>query len=368
MRPDVKLGIVISLVVVVVAGGYYVYRDARDVPIPVSGGPADLADAKNTTAGKPAPAVPAAGRRTNRDRSTMPGGAARAHRRSANRANPSAQPGVTAPAQSQPNRTASTPRNNTRKPSTGSPNNERVANQGKVAPNGAMNARRASANRRSGAAPPRTGSGSESTAPRAHRTAIPKASAGTAGAETPTAAQSTRQATAGGDRAAHRARPPHSPGRRGGTSLTSRSTGQEAGVPVANMAVETHRLQPGDTLAGLSMAYYGSERHVPMLLAANPQISDPSRLRVGAIIKIPPAPNELQLTPADQTPSGNPPSQAAPQTSRSYTVKPGDSFYAIAESQLGSSSRWEEVFELNKKLVNGDPKRLQVGQVIVLPE
>ncbi len=36
MRPDVKLGVAISLVVVVVAGGYYIYRDSRSTTIPLS--------------------------------------------------------------------------------------------------------------------------------------------------------------------------------------------------------------------------------------------------------------------------------------------------------------------------------------------
>ena len=69
--------------------------------------------------------------------------------------------------------------------------------------------------------------------------------------------------------------------------------GQEVKIPnVLRVSGKRYKVKPGDTLAGLSMAYYGSERHVPLLVAANPQVTDPSRLRVGAVIKIPPAPNE----------------------------------------------------------------------------
>ena len=40
MRPDVKLGVATSLVLVLVAGGYYLFRDGQEEPIPVSDGPA----------------------------------------------------------------------------------------------------------------------------------------------------------------------------------------------------------------------------------------------------------------------------------------------------------------------------------------
>jgi nucleoid-associated protein YgaU len=53
---------------------------------------------------------------------------------------------------------------------------------------------------------------------------------------------------------------------------------------------------------------------------------------------------------------------------QTYTVKTGDTFYGIAQDQLGDASRWQEIFDLNKDVVHGDPKRLQVGHVLVLPD
>jgi nucleoid-associated protein YgaU len=52
---------------------------------------------------------------------------------------------------------------------------------------------------------------------------------------------------------------------------------------------------------------------------------------------------------------------------RTYVVKAGDTFYDIAREVLGSASRWKELFELNRDLVHGDPKRLRAGQVLTLP-
>jgi len=54
-------------------------------------------------------------------------------------------------------------------------------------------------------------------------------------------------------------------------------------------------------------------------------------------------------------------------STRSYTVKSGDSFYSIARDVLGDASQWQKLFELNKAVVNGDARKLQIGQVIQLP-
>ena len=62
MRPDVKLGVVISMVIVFVAGGYYLYRDRTETPIPVATGSepeADLPGSPSPTSSmEPTPADP----------------------------------------------------------------------------------------------------------------------------------------------------------------------------------------------------------------------------------------------------------------------------------------------------------------------
>jgi nucleoid-associated protein YgaU len=133
-----------------------------------------------------------------------------------------------------------------------------------------------------------------------------------------------------------------------------------------------HRAQPGDTFASLAQAYYGSERHTAFLIKQNPHIKVPSRIRVGELIKLPPLPSRADRASSESTsavaasaPSRAP--SAANRHTRTYEVQSGDSFYGVARDELGDSSRWRELFELNKEAVNGDPKRLKVGQVIVLP-
>ncbi|MFN3168912.1 MAG: LysM peptidoglycan-binding domain-containing protein [Phycisphaeraceae bacterium] len=58
------------------------------------------------------------------------------------------------------------------------------------------------------------------------------------------------------------------------------------------------------------------------------------------------------------------PPRRAP-NARNYTVEPGDTFASIAVEVYGQESAWFEIAQANPSV---DPKRLQVGQVIVLPD
>lgn len=53
--------------------------------------------------------------------------------------------------------------------------------------------------------------------------------------------------------------------------------------------------------------------------------------------------------------------------SKTYTVKSGDSLSKIAKLELGNSSRWNEIYQLNKKTIGNDPNRIKPGQKLVLP-
>ena len=130
-------------------------------------------------------------------------------------------------------------------------------------------------------------------------------------------------------------------------------------------AVELYTVQPGDTFAIVAEVYYGSQRHARFLMEANPQIEDERHLRAGCTIEIPPLPeSRRQLSrAADKRAAAGAPTDGA----RTYTVQPGDSFYRIAKRFLGAGSLWSEIFELNKDLVDEDPKGLRPGMVLTLP-
>ena len=112
---------------------------------------------------------------------------------------------------------------------------------------------------------------------------------------------------------------------------------------------------------------------------ANPQYADARKLRAGVVLRIPPlsgaepkAPGIVDVAPVGTKPAvpagakpAAPAASAAGQTA--YQVKEGDTFYRIAQHELGSGDRWNELFELNKDVVKGKPERLRPGQTIQLP-
>jgi nucleoid-associated protein YgaU len=68
-----------------------------------------------------------------------------------------------------------------------------------------------------------------------------------------------------------------------------------------------------------------------------------------------------------------PVADAAPATSRSVTVAPGDTLIGLARTHLGDTSRWREIFDLNRDVAQPDggrltsPSLLRVGWRLVLP-
>lgn len=60
-------------------------------------------------------------------------------------------------------------------------------------------------------------------------------------------------------------------------------------------------------------------------------------------------------------------SLACPAFASTYTVAKGDSLWRIAEKQLGEGTRWAEIYQANRDLIQ-DPNRIQVGQVLTIPD
>jgi len=53
--------------------------------------------------------------------------------------------------------------------------------------------------------------------------------------------------------------------------------------------------------------------------------------------------------------------------SKTYVVKPGDSLSKIAKLELGNSSAWNKIYQLNKKIIGSNPNAIKPGQKLVLP-
>jgi len=57
---------------------------------------------------------------------------------------------------------------------------------------------------------------------------------------------------------------------------------------------------------------------------------------------------------------------AAKKGDRSYVVQSGDTLFSISRKFYKSPKRWKEILEANRKSIH-DPKRLTVGQSLVIP-
>jgi len=343
MRPDVKLGVIISLALVLVAGSYYFYRDVKQEPIPLSH--------ERAPEGRSAP-KPEESRRTAET-------SAEKRERS-----------VRKPPRRSPARVADR----------GAESKPRGTSPAKIPSSADVNGRVAPASEPpAGRTEPPAGSRINPVERPGPSTPTAADLAQSAPERTPTvtlpaqqtkpddAAHSSVQVADSGpaDRPAPPADRVLAPAQPQPVVRSARPPSSLAGPTVA---VDTHRTQERDTLASLAATYYGHEKHTQFLADANPHVTDPRRLQVGTVINIPALPDsESQAVLAASTGGSLKARPAAPEGARTYLVKPGDSFYAIARSQLGDASRWEELFSLNKPLVGDDPRRLQVGQVITLP-
>jgi len=350
MRPDVKLGMVISMMVVLVAGGYYMYRDQSESPIPLAGGPESknsvgAAREKLTTPVKSADArkKPAATRKSGepQDRPRTGRQTPRVAKRS--------------PAKTPRQRIAKRPTTAPKSTGAGSP----VPADNKVATGADRRARPkrgtvADRNvaQKPAATPARTRTNQPSV-PGQKPAGSKVAALNRAGGEQPTSPGDATQKSA--------RRPVPLVGKR---NSGADSPAKPAATPT-KVAVETHRVQSGDTMSAIAESYYGSAKYTQFLIESNPEIQDPNRLQVGMTVKIPERPTgdsanrrAAKRKTADAQDLGK---------HRTYRVQPGDTFYGIAQTQLGDASRWQELFELNKEVVGGNAKRLQVGHVLSLP-
>ncbi len=137
---------------------------------------------------------------------------------------------------------------------------------------------------------------------------------------------------------------------------SSRGTPREIPRPITR--TRTHMVAPEDNFSTLAERYYGSQSYAGLLVQANPNV-DPRRMKIGSPIKIPPLNLDDVGAPAR--------SDAREVGTRPYYVQEGDSLYAIADAKLGTGARWSEIYELNKAAIGADPSRLKVGVVLTLP-
>jgi nucleoid-associated protein YgaU len=121
-----------------------------------------------------------------------------------------------------------------------------------------------------------------------------------------------------------------------------------AGVLPASPQQVTYPVKGGDSLSSIAAAELGNANRWPQIYALNQSlIRDPDRIFAGQVFVLPP-----------KEPVGTIP--------RLHTVQRGDTLSGIANAELGSPSRWPDIFALNRAILT-NPDRIIPGQVLVLP-
>ena len=113
-------------------------------------------------------------------------------------------------------------------------------------------------------------------------------------------------------------------------------------------------MQRGDSLWKIAQSQLGSGNRYREIMTLNGLSSDV--LTPGQVLRIPSGSGGGSSNPS--TPSNPTP------TYREYTVQRGDSLWKIAQSQLGSGSRYREIISLN----NLKNETVYPGQVLRLPK
>lgn len=335
MRTDVKLGIITSMVVVLAAGGYFLFRGDSQAPIPIADKtpPTALKTAAKPPVGKQPSTNPSRQVISSKDipaRANLP-----VNHDPKVAAKPAERPPVTIPKERTP---VTQP--------IAEPFVERAPDPSPPTP----------INSPAGAVPavPGVAASGDPDAGHISRTLM-------AGNEPVKPAPTTPVAESSATPSPAPAPPTVA------TNPPPSSTPLETKPDLSKAAVDTHRVQPGDSFATLAQTYYGNAKYAKFLAESNPGVSDPARLPLGSTVKVPPLPSDINTRLANAAPAEKAPPAAA-SGKKTYKVKSGDSFYRIAKDQLGNAERWKELLALNKTLVHGDPTALQPGQTLVLPD
>lgn len=160
-------------------------------------------------------------------------------------------------------------------------------------------------------------------------------------------------------------------------------------APAGESKATTYKVQTGDTFESIARSKLGDAKRQTEIARLNPTVK-PNRMRVGQDLVLPGAVPAVKATDPTidasvkksatakdatakvvdaktkdaKTADAKEPTKEAG-ADRSYVVGKGDTFGRIAQTQLGSAKRIDEIRELNP---NVDPTRLRVGQRIKLPK
>lgn len=126
-------------------------------------------------------------------------------------------------------------------------------------------------------------------------------------------------------------------------------------------------VQEGDTVAGIARRFLGSDVRWPEIQALNPdRVGKDGSVRAGVTLKVPassPAGGRLLNTQGSTLARAG---AADAGSKRIYVVKANDTLSQIAQRELGTSKRMDEILRLNKDKIQ-NPDEIYEGLKLVLP-
>jgi len=129
-----------------------------------------------------------------------------------------------------------------------------------------------------------------------------------------------------------------------------------------SIPTKTHRVMEDESLWAIAQQHYGDGALYGKLAKFNSdRIADDNSIRIGVVLQIPPKHILTGERPAQRNMTASRPVSSS---SRTYTVREGDTLGEIAQRQLGSSRRWTEIVKLNDI---EDPDVVPVGTKLKLP-
>jgi|GEM_PF-6506386 len=133
-----------------------------------------------------------------------------------------------------------------------------------------------------------------------------------------------------------------------------------AAKPKASPAPKRRRykVKPGDDLSTIAQRELGSIKYERVILAANPNIKNRNRIKVGDSIILP----AISGGKAASATSAN--KVVASGAYRTYKVRKGDAYEKIAEREFGDAARHKELQRMNPGI---PPNRLIIGKSIKIP-
>jgi nucleoid-associated protein YgaU len=198
------------------------------------------------------------------------------------------------------------------------------------------------------------------------------------------------QSSAGGEDPFGGSRPGHGTGSGTGTvevstthsSRLAASSGTVSAVGTATDTSDYYVVQPQDNFWTISRKKYGTSRYFLALAELNKaRIPDPARMRPGMKVSTPPAElledrygqflpagTRVQVAAAEDISAKSAPTGffISPDGTPKYRTSESDTLSDIAARHLGRSSRWIQIFEMNRDKLSS-PNQLKVGTELSLP-